>query len=170
VTGSNYTDAGKREDCYFCPTRHDLEEHHVIPQRFGGPDAPENIVTVCGRCHKKLERLYDAAFYEWFGIDDEKGERTFHRPCVMSGCNHQATRVMKSSHGYRSHVCENHAERIGADHQTIEDATVKRASHVSERDEQTLREIRSDVTLKSASDSDGEDSIADVWDDPDGGQ
>lgn len=83
---SNYTHGRKRDTCYFCGAFGGVEEHHVIPQRFGGPDKPENIVGLCGTCHDKLERLYDTSFYEFFGIDDEQGKRRFHTTCPMEGC------------------------------------------------------------------------------------
>lgn len=78
---SNYHDGHKRDKCYFCGCGGPLEEHHIIPQRFGGPDTKENIVELCQLCHRRLERLYDKSFYEWFGIDDSKGRRLYHRPC-----------------------------------------------------------------------------------------
>lgn len=56
--------------CYFCgeenPTA--LEEHHLVPRRYNGPDYPENLVTLCGSCHNKIERLYDDTFYERLGV------------------------------------------------------------------------------------------------------
>lgn len=87
---SNYHDGDKRDRCYFCPTRHGLQEHHIIPDRFGGEDTPENIVTVCERCHRKLERLYDKRFYESFGVDDEEGKRLQHRQCQYGDCKEMA--------------------------------------------------------------------------------
>jgi len=60
----------KSDVCYFCgetnPTA--LEEHHLVPQRYNGPDLPENLVTLCGACHNKIENLYDDTFYERLGI------------------------------------------------------------------------------------------------------
>lgn len=79
---SNYHGGSKRDECYFCGCGGPLEEHHVIPQRFGGPDTRENTVELCQLCHQRLERLYDKSFYEWFGIEDESGKRKFQRPCV----------------------------------------------------------------------------------------
>jgi len=40
-----------------------LEEHHVVPQRFGGSDLPENLVTLCASCHAAVERIWDDDFY-----------------------------------------------------------------------------------------------------------
>lgn len=87
---SNYHDGSKNPECYFCGSGPPLHEHHVIPQRFDGPDTKNNIVELCGSCHKKIERLYDKSFYEWFGIEGEKGERTYHRQCENADCKNQA--------------------------------------------------------------------------------
>lgn len=46
--------------CFVCGSNkeHALEEHHIIPERYGGNDENENIVTVCLNCHQALESLY----------------------------------------------------------------------------------------------------------------
>lgn len=91
---SNYHNDGKRERCYFCPENRELQEHHIVPQRFGGRDAASNVVTVCKRCHGKLERLYNARFYEAFGIEDEEGSRYYHRPCDIVDCDNYAVEAI----------------------------------------------------------------------------
>lgn len=60
----------RRQDCYFCHEQdtHILEVHHIVPRRHGGSDNPANLVTVCPNCHERLERLYDARFYQLLGI------------------------------------------------------------------------------------------------------
>jgi hypothetical protein len=93
---SNYHNSDKELSCYFCHSGPPLHEHHIIPQRFGGPDKPENIVELCHLCHKRIERLYDKSFYEWFGITDESGQRRFHRPCETESCSNQAKLKVKS--------------------------------------------------------------------------
>jgi hypothetical protein len=39
------------------------EAHHLLPRAAGGPDAPENMVTLCSRCHdavhSKLGRIHE---------------------------------------------------------------------------------------------------------------
>ena len=35
--------------------RRQLNVHHVIPRKEGGADHPENLVTLCKRCHGKME-------------------------------------------------------------------------------------------------------------------
>jgi len=41
-----------------------IETHHVVPQRYGGSDYPENLVKLCGSCHNAIERIYDDEFYQ----------------------------------------------------------------------------------------------------------
>jgi len=115
---SNYHNDLKAEQCYFCPATHDLEEHHIVPQRFDGQDDPINVVTVCKRCHKKLERLYDKRFYESLGLDDETGERDSHRDCAIHDCENTATHTktvsgMKNGRHVRADAprCEEHREQ-----------------------------------------------------------
>lgn len=102
---SNYHKGGKRDHCYFCGAWK-TEEHHIIPQRFDGPDSPTNTVEVCSECHKKLERLYDKKFYEYFGIKDEDGKRRFHTACSHHDCLEQSTHRCKNGGTY----CEQHAK------------------------------------------------------------
>lgn len=40
-----------------------FEEHHVVPQRYGGSDRSENIVNLCSNCHAAVERIWDDDFY-----------------------------------------------------------------------------------------------------------
>lgn len=90
MSRSNYHSGKKSDHCHFCGAL-GTQEHHIVPQRFGGDDREGNIVEVCEPCHKKLEQLYDKSFYEWFGINDETGERLCHRPCYRKGCSDTPT-------------------------------------------------------------------------------
>lgn len=49
-----------------------LETHHIVPQRLGGSDYPENLVKLCGGCHNAIERIYDDSFYERLRINSER--------------------------------------------------------------------------------------------------
>lgn len=89
--------ATQKERCHFCPRQNELQEHHIVPDRFEGRDTRENIVCVCERCHKKLERLYDKRFYERLGIADETGERYQHFECEMADCSDRADAKMYGS-------------------------------------------------------------------------
>jgi len=52
--------------CFICGLANPelLEGHHTVPRRKGGCDAPENMVTLCSRCHTAVERIYNEAFWE----------------------------------------------------------------------------------------------------------
>lgn len=41
--------------CVRCGSTHRLSAHHVIPRRDGGPDEPDNLVSLCVSCHARLE-------------------------------------------------------------------------------------------------------------------
>ena len=58
-------------DCYFCDETERLEQHHIVPRRFGGSDASENMVEVCPTCHSKLEHLYNSRFYKNIGVKQQ---------------------------------------------------------------------------------------------------
>jgi hypothetical protein len=62
----------ERVTCYFCLSEETevLEDHHIVPRRFGGSDEDENMVRLCPTCHRKIERLYDSRFYEEIGVED----------------------------------------------------------------------------------------------------
>jgi len=59
--------------CRFCGTtdgehreEHDtgLHVHHVVPRDDGGTDDPDNLLTVCIRCHRTLEETHSKALKE----------------------------------------------------------------------------------------------------------
>lgn len=41
--------------CYICGKETNLHVHHIIPRDEGGPHIPENLVTLCGSCHRSVE-------------------------------------------------------------------------------------------------------------------
>ena len=48
-----------------CVARHSpsafvVNQHHVIPQSWGGPTVPENLVPLCPNTHTATHRLIDA--------------------------------------------------------------------------------------------------------------
>lgn len=51
----------EKNHCYFCEdtTKENLEQHHIIPKRYNGSDKDYNIVTLCRKCHTRLEDLYN---------------------------------------------------------------------------------------------------------------
>ncbi|MEZ4504712.1 MAG: HNH endonuclease [Thermomicrobiales bacterium] len=42
--------------CTICGSREQLEVHHIVPRRLGGSNDPENLVTVCAACHRRMDR------------------------------------------------------------------------------------------------------------------
>lgn len=56
--------------CYICGHGNEqaLEQHHLIPRRYGGSDTAENLVHLCGSCHNAIESLYDDSFYHRLSI------------------------------------------------------------------------------------------------------
>ena len=32
--------------------------HHIIPVRLGGTHSPNNLITLCPECHKKIHRIW----------------------------------------------------------------------------------------------------------------
>lgn len=64
------TDSVEAEEssrCLFCESEENLERHHIVPRKYGGKDIDENLVRVCGSCHKKIERVWNARFFEQLG-------------------------------------------------------------------------------------------------------
>lgn len=56
---SNIRDAVLTRDkhvCDMCNSCESLEVHHIIPRIKNGSDEPDNLVTLCYNCHKKLHR------------------------------------------------------------------------------------------------------------------
>jgi len=43
--------------CRKCKSNKDLEIHHVVPQRLGGPHALFNLVCLCTICHSKWHSM-----------------------------------------------------------------------------------------------------------------
>lgn len=47
--------------CQRCGATVGLEVHHVVPLARGGSNAPDNLVTLCGDCHRGAHRaLFDS--------------------------------------------------------------------------------------------------------------
>ena len=50
---------GKERDlytCQVCGSRDRPEGHHILNYQHGGAANIDNIVTLCGECHKKVHR------------------------------------------------------------------------------------------------------------------
>jgi hypothetical protein len=42
--------------CVFCGSSEKLSVHHKVKAKHGGTDHPDNLVTLCGRCHRLADR------------------------------------------------------------------------------------------------------------------
>ncbi|MFA4971915.1 MAG: HNH endonuclease [bacterium] len=42
--------------CQECGTWRDLTIHHIRTREAGGPDSPENLITLCRDCHTRLHQ------------------------------------------------------------------------------------------------------------------
>lgn len=51
---------GDREGDPYCV----LHAHHIVPRSKGGPDAPENVITLCDLCHAVVTPRW---LKPWFG-------------------------------------------------------------------------------------------------------
>ena len=58
VIGAGIPNAKRREvykrdgwRCALCDSTDGIQIHHVIPRGEGGSDFPENLITLCWRCH-----------------------------------------------------------------------------------------------------------------------
>lgn len=40
--------------CQSCGLRKELDVHHIIPRGRGGSDNPDNLITLCRRCHHNI--------------------------------------------------------------------------------------------------------------------
>lgn len=59
------------DECRICGAeeRSRLQDHRVVPRRYGGRDRPENLVTLCRRCRDAVESIYDERFYQRLGLE-----------------------------------------------------------------------------------------------------
>jgi len=111
-----------KDRCYFCPQTHNLETHHIVPQRKNGSDARENLVVVCERCHKKLETLYDKRFYERLGLSDDRGDRRSHFACARGRCGSKGRVKLENGYTVSDWLCPRHAAESVAGGSTVADS------------------------------------------------
>ena len=45
--------------CHKHDTMIPQEKHHVLPQAYGGPTTPENLVTICANAHSDIHYYMD---------------------------------------------------------------------------------------------------------------
>lgn len=86
----------KNEQCRICMEDNPavLEEHHIIPKRYGAGDGEENLVTLCANCHTAIEEIYDNEVWErinltpsWNTDGPSALEHVFKRASLISTLN-----------------------------------------------------------------------------------
>jgi hypothetical protein len=45
--------------CQYCGKRNATDVHHIIPRRIKIDNSPDNLITLCKSCHRKIEYLTD---------------------------------------------------------------------------------------------------------------
>lgn len=100
--------------CYICGPVNPvlLEEHHIIPRRYGGPDGDDNLVALCPKCHDAIERIYDDQFFDALGVEGEQSatqeeEEAYTVQCEWRTCTASADHRLTNRH-IEFHVCEGH--------------------------------------------------------------
>ncbi|MFD9156779.1 HNH endonuclease [Streptomyces goshikiensis] len=58
----------------------ELHVHHLVPWRMAGPTAEENLVTLCGTCHKCLGPDFEPTLRELAGLPGPAGAERSPRP------------------------------------------------------------------------------------------
>ncbi|MFD3551294.1 HNH endonuclease [Streptomyces goshikiensis] len=51
----------------------ELHVHHLVPWRMAGPTAGEDLVTLCGTCHKGLDPDFEPTLRELAGLPGSAG-------------------------------------------------------------------------------------------------
>ena len=44
--------------CVDCGGKEELEVHHIVPLAEGGTNTPDNLITLCKRCHRRRTREF----------------------------------------------------------------------------------------------------------------
>lgn len=114
--------------CYICGENraNSLEQHHIVPRRFGGSDDDENLVQLCASCHAAVEKLYDSRFYNELGVTADNGEQT---ECELEGCTAIDTRELVDYAG-TARICADHADACGASQGPYSGACDAKATHI----------------------------------------
>jgi len=99
------------DTCFICGESrpNSIEQHHIVPRRFGGSDDSENLVGLCASCHSAVEKLYDRRFYDKLGVKKAATSST----CALDGCTATADKTL-DNHGDNFPVCSAHADKCGA--------------------------------------------------------
>ncbi len=59
-----------RYSCALCDSNRGLQIHHVMPRAQGGGNQPDNLITVCWRCHAVLHGTRLPEYPDWMTTED----------------------------------------------------------------------------------------------------
>ncbi|MDY5907448.1 MAG: RNA-guided endonuclease IscB [Bullifex sp.] len=76
--------------CRKCRSKTYLEVHHIVQRKDGGPDRPDNLVTLCHYCHTALHRGE-------FTLRKPKGG--YKAPTFMGVMRHELVRRLREKYG-----------------------------------------------------------------------
>jgi len=94
--------------CCICDHKKDLQLHHIVPQRFKGPNEYWNLILICNKCHSnwhklesELEIMWDMTncvyrFYCFLGVDDPEDQSNIHLDLLESYTDILLTKLIKS--------------------------------------------------------------------------
>jgi hypothetical protein len=101
-----------KNTCFICGENrpNSIEQHHIVPRRFGGSDQDENLVGLCASCHAAIEKLYDKRFYDKLGVESDSGELV---ECELDGCTATDTKEIGKASAVALRVCDDHREKCG---------------------------------------------------------
>lgn len=58
------------------PRPHEIDSHHKIPESWGGPSTPDNLIDLCIQCHHNTHFLINA-YVKAKGVPDKATLKTY---------------------------------------------------------------------------------------------
>jgi len=78
-------------ECKICGYVGQIDQHHLIPRRYNGPDSSWNLVGLCRECHQKIESIYTDKVWHFVGLDRPNQSDSCFRPV----CGSTSTKRMR---------------------------------------------------------------------------
>lgn len=157
-----------REQCAICGQANEssIETHHIVPQRYGGSDRPENLVKLCGSCHNAIERIYDDGFYRRLGSMDTPAPDLSAEPNQDSELGHEIEGQLSPDRGFHEvshHVQKTEEKCLGLFEAGIlgeGDVDVDTVENIIREEQKTIEEMENQLEGFEEEDPKGSDSDA----------
>jgi len=65
-------------ECTICGAIGQIDQHHLVPRRYGAPDASWNLAGLCRDCHQAVEAIYTDDVWHWVGLHRDREQRECH--------------------------------------------------------------------------------------------